>query len=166
MTPEDLMWSLYRESFKEGDLVIVEDDSGDFHWGKLKTTDEGIILKRVGRRQKFLYWDEILFMAHDGFPVREIRDLSDEEATKLARRTPTNAIRHLLDDPFPKSERGLFMGGGCPFWFGPFSVKHFLNRGNVGPEHWGEDTEELVILGSKDGARCHVSDLSHHFLQA
>lgn len=165
MTPTDLMWSLYRESFKERDLVVVEDDWGHFYWGTVTTSDEGITLTRPGKRQKFLFWDEILFMAHDGFPVKAIRGLSDEEASKLAIKTPTEAIRGLLD-PKDDPTRYISMGGGCPFWFGPFSVAHFLNRGNTGSQHWGEDTEELVILSSRDGAKCHVSDLSHHFLQA
>ena len=89
---------LYRSQFKDGELVVVEDDNGDFHWGKLETGDESIKLKRPGRAVE-LFWDEILFIAHDGFPVKRIRGMSEETATILAEQTDTDAIRAVLSLP-------------------------------------------------------------------
>ncbi len=168
---EKLIWHLYRASFKDGDLVVAEDESGNFYWGRLKTAENGISLIRVWGGTINLAWENILFMAHDGFPVKKIRGMSESRAEWLARQTPTDAIRQLLEvDETPGGHggssgfpAGYFLGGGCPFLFGPFAVESFVNRGNVGPEHWGEDSEELVVLRSADGARCHLSDLSHHF---
>ena len=151
---------LYRSAFKEGDLVVLEDDVGNYYWGKLKTDELGIWLIRPGR-SKFFYWDDVLFMAHDGFPVQRIKNMSQVEAERLSKMTPTKAIRDYLEN-IPQTTNRMVMGGGCPFSF-EFDAAILLNRGQVG--NWGEDTEEVGILTAKDGATCHVSYLEHHFLE-
>ncbi len=156
-------WDLYRRFFKDGEEVVVEDEDGDFHWGKLKSTNEGIQLTRPFQRYSVISWEEILFMAHDGFPVQKLLGMTIREAEQRAKDTPTKIIREFLVMAQRANPTYREFGGGCPFWFGPFTVEGIYNLGNNGPEWWGYDGEETTVLLAKDDAVCHAFDLSHYF---
>lgn len=173
--PSDLAWHVFRSEFKDGEHVVLEDYDGNFQYGKLAhATDDGILLVRPNGRSLFVHWEDIVFMAHDGFPVAEIMGMSYHEAVERAGQTPTKVIREKLKSlvsprkpPPPKEPRHpypLSFGGGCPFVFGPCYVEDLLHPGNNGPRFWGEDTEETLVLRAVDGAVCHSYDMSHLFL--
>jgi len=173
-TVSDLAWKVYRSAFKDGDEITIEDDKGDFHWGKLVTSNEIITLTRLGGWSKSFFWHEIVFMCDDGFPFKEIMGMSREEAELRADQTDTRIIRDKLSklvqqvkhvpDKRKSPERQKRIGGGCPFVYGPAEISDLLNPGNNGPNFWGEDDEELLILKASDSAIAHSFDLSHLFL--
>lgn len=72
--------------------MIVLDDDECFHWGRLETCGEhGLRLHRPGRTGHLIPWDDVVFMAQDGFPVRKLTGAEGSEnilkldTTKLAR---------------------------------------------------------------------------------
>jgi len=174
-TPTDIAWKIYREAFTDGDFIVAEDYKGDYLWGKLeKTTNDGILITRPGHKSRFLEWADITFLAQDGFPVRELMEMTYDQACELADQTDHIQIR--LDLLRLAKERrqtpGYIptrtMGGGCPFVFENVEVIDLLFPGNCGPKFWeywdDRDDEETLILQSKDGALCHCFDLNHHYL--
>lgn len=168
-------WRIYCSAFKDGEHVVLEDDDGMFWWGVLTTDKYGIRLTRPDGKDHYTYWEDVTFMAHDGFPVRKIMQMSQEEAEKRAGDLDTDIIRAALNNevfdrdwdrgtrPRPASPRYIF-GGGCPFVFGPCSIEAIHNLGNNGPRFWGEDNEEVLVLRTDDGAICHSYDMSHLFM--
>ncbi len=176
---EALAWETYRRAFKDGDQVVIETDEGKFVWGVLKTKNDGIMLGRPkGRRASEFLWEEIVFMAHDGFPDRGIIGMTKEEAEDRAFMTDTELIRsflvgasspkHKIPPPststYVPSERKRSFGLGCPFAVEGVYIRSVLNIGNNGPQYWGWDNEETLILESRDGAIMHSFDMSHIFL--
>lgn len=151
-------WAVYRSAFKDGEQVIAEDEFGQFHWGKLLTTEDGITLTRPGGISTVLPWDELEFICHDGFPVKRIMGMSQDEAGKRARRTPTSIIREALDRPLTK-----YVGGGCP-WVAECQLVETHNLGNVGPRFYGEDDEEVMVFAGAGGGVMHSYDTEHLFL--
>lgn len=177
--------SIYRSAFKDGETVVVEDDQGEFIWGKLRTNKHGITLTRPDGQSRRMEWHEIVFMAHDGFPVKEIAGMTYEDAVEFCWKLPTEVFRETLDAMAKKHEDDLkkrdkvisalkgeeeeespriTFGGGCPFVFEDVYVKALHNKGNNGPEYWGEDDEETLVLESPSGAIMHSFDMSHLFL--
>ncbi len=179
---------VWRATFSDGQEVVMEDDQGDFHFGRLKNFDWGIQLFRIGGKKMVEFkWKEIVFIAQSGFPVQGIMGMSYDEAVFLCDSTPTEIIREKLIElaatPKPKPEPEvihhhheteviksrpyrsphLIIGGGCPFVFEDVFVKNLINAGNNGPQHWGSWTEEELVLQSRDGAIMHSYDLSHLF---
>jgi len=169
---------VWNATFKNGQEVVLEDDNGYFHWGRLKNYDWGIKLIRIGGHPILkLEWHEIVFIAQDGFPVQEIMGMSYDEAVFLCDCTPTEIIREkLLGLTNQKKEKKSTQsssytiaaeytnfGGGCPFIFEDVQVKNLLYPGNNGPRYWGEDNEETLILQGRNGAIMHSFDMSHLF---
>ena len=166
----EIAWRVYRDSFKDGENVTIEDSKGDYYWGNLRTNDKkGITLTRPCGRSIDVAWKDIVFISHDGFPFEEINKMSREEAEQRANQQSTQLIRDTLDkitklNKKNRKEYSRRIGGGCPFVYGPFAVVDLLNPGNNGPNFWGEDDEEVLILESYDGAKAHSFDLSHLFM--
>jgi len=175
-----LALDIWKSKFSDGAEVVLEDDCGEFHWGRLKNYDWGIRLLRIGGKKALtLEWDEIVFIAQDGFPVREIMGMSYEEAVMLCDSTPTEIIREKLlaltnqkKAPVIKSSRSSSsspvsyrsFGGGCPFVFDDVRVVDVLNPGNNGPKWWGDgEAEETLILQGRNGATMFSYDMSHLF---
>ena len=69
-------WEMYRAAFKEGDEVVIIDVSDNFFWGKLETHEDHCILHRLLDRPQKVLWDDVMVIAHDGFPVRRVRENS------------------------------------------------------------------------------------------
>lgn len=156
-------WAVYRSAFKDGEKVVVEDCHGRFYWGKLSTTNEGVTLASPGGKSKMIFWDELEFICHDGFPVNRIMGMTAKEAAKRAARTPLSIIREALEGPLTKVRRFRFVGGGCP-WIAECRLVETHNRGNIGPKFYYEDDEEVMVFASPDGAIMHSYDTEHLFL--
>jgi len=171
-------WTLFNSHFKEGDDVVAIDGDDQFHWGKLESIIEtGCTLShRPGRVRKELKWDEIRFMAHDGFPVRKVLGASGSASIEKIDTTNTQkAIHQLLKSEFPHKTptHGRF---GDPFDFEAADTKIY-NPGNSGPNYWARfwneltgyfsnqhrelayANEECLVLTSKDGAKAQLWDI-------
>jgi len=175
---------LFWEQFKAGEDVVVEDDIGGLHVGRLERPrdDEGIRI-RLGRKSTVLDWYEITFIAHAGFPVQSIQGMSSEEAANLAEvfdtRVARNVILKLLAEdieeakPLPQEcrrmhvtdrpRRRVRLRGGCPFDFDDVEILALHNPGNDGPRWFGKGEEEELVLRAIDGALCLSYNLGHMF---
>ena len=90
-------WDLYWSMFKDGDEVVVVTEDDEFFWGKAYAEANNLRLKRPGSRDKLLDWDEVRFMAHDGFPAKKLITLSRNPAIEaLDTRDTQAAIRKVL----------------------------------------------------------------------
>jgi hypothetical protein len=160
---EQLAWRVFRSAFQDGEDVIVEDSTGNFHYGKMRATHDGIYLERADTcHSSFTDWDDVEFVAHDGFPVSRLRRMTVAEAEDRAEQSDREIIIAALEQAIPR--RPAWVGGGCPFVAGPFTLKQIHNRGNIGPEYEYQDSEEYFDFVAKDGARMFSYDTEHLFL--
>lgn len=149
-------WQLFNRNFKQGDEVIVINDFDRVSWGRLGAVDNnGLWLmgafymtsRSTERRQgnKWLAWDSVRFMSHDGFPCKELLG-ADAHASLEHEPSAKEAMRNGLAETF-----GLIVFGD-PFLIDSVAgVLH--NPGNDGPEWEMEDGEECLELVAGDGAR-------------
>lgn len=170
-------WTVFRSAFKDGDDVIVEDEKGNFFRGKLTAHNECVVLTRAHGNSIFIDWDQIEFMAHDGFPVKELMKMTPEEAEKRARQSNKKIIRDILDrqklgsivrtvettKPNVHRSRSSF-GGGCPFIVESVRCVAVYNRGNTGRRFWYSNAAEVLTFQSDDGAWMHNYDSDHLFM--
>lgn len=98
-------WELYRACFKEGDEVILMDDDDTFYWGKLETHETFCRLHRSHKRPTDVNWNKVVFMSHDGFPVKRIRESS--AAAKALERVNTANVRAAVRKVLSGEECGL-----------------------------------------------------------
>ncbi len=168
-------WDLYRRCFKEGDEVIVIDDDDRVFWGKLNTEELGITLRHA-KRSHFLYWEDVRFMSHDGFPVRRLVG-ADGDPSILKEKSAKDAIRAALTKEFSgREDKSSYWPTGyrrpIPSFRGrfgdPFDVLvpcevELYNSGNTGWYWYGQDYEECLVLTAPDGARAQLFDLSTVF---
>jgi len=72
-------WDLFLRDFHEGDEVVFICGEDEFYWGRLifpkslVERDNGFILRDVHGRERAFLWDDVAFMAHDGFPVKQLK---------------------------------------------------------------------------------------------
>lgn len=70
-------------------VIITEDER--FDWGILQYTEDTVTLTSGLRPPKTYHWNQIIFMCHDGFPVRKVlgkypgREVSREDIPGLFR---------------------------------------------------------------------------------
>ncbi len=179
MSENKLGWDLFYSCFTEGDEVVAIDVDDQFFWGKMvNPTFEGCELHANGRTRKLL-WDDVRFMAHDGFPVRKILG-ADGSATieKLDTTDTQAAVRSALSTEFPERPRHQVRFGD------PFDVvepvhMELYNPGNSGPSFWRhfwnettrlwhspahviahQQTEEVIVMKANDGARAQLWDMT------
>lgn len=156
--PTQKAWELYRSAFKDGEHVVVGDCWDTFFWGKLTSTNDGIVLTRPDGQTNNLLWGEVSFMAHDGFPVKRVMGMSATEAARISEGTSTEQIRQCMMEWEKLKESSHYVFRGDPFVIGPFSVEAIHNRGNSGSEFWDESDEEVLVLHSRGGAVMHSYD--------
>lgn len=155
-------WRVFRGAFRDGEQVIVEDDTGDFWWGTLLAKEEALVLTRPNGKSVEIEWDDVVLIAHDGFPIKELRGMSAQAAAVLAEKTNAEIIERLCNPP-PK-RRGMWLGGGCPFVAGPMVLSAIHNQGNRGSRYWYSDAAEVLEFVSKEGAILHNYDTDHLFI--
>jgi len=153
------IWKLFRSEFKDGQFVIIIHSNTKMYHGKMKADHDRVV---VGCRE--FSWDDVIFIAHDGFPCRQFHttlnaeqldNLENTEAVLLMRKLLTkkpeeeilskeNTVVRRTSSPF----RSTFAGrGGCPFVWDEVYMQ-IVNPGNG----YTEDYEESVIMKSKDNA--------------
>jgi len=157
-------WEVFRSVFKDGEDVVVEDSDGKFYWGKLFCNNDGIILTRPRGKSVELFWEDIEFMSHDGFPVSRIMKMSKVEAYLRAKQTPNKIIRSAFDKKIKVVKKSVYYGGCCPFMMGPIFPSRIFNHGNSGRRFWHSDANEVLEFKSQDGAILHSYDTDHLFV--
>lgn len=65
-------WKLFINDFKKGQEVVIVTEDGRYDWGTLQYTKETVTLTSPLRPAHPYHWNQIVFMAHAGFPVRKI----------------------------------------------------------------------------------------------
>ncbi len=153
------VWKLFNEEFKNGDYVMaIHDDttteSGSLISGKLTIERERCL---IGGKE--IDWDDVIFIAHDGFPCRtfkinmtdeQLGDIENQDLIILMRKLLTKKPEEIIITKRPRStpQTHYGCGGGCPFVFeevqmqiiNPFVPMNFF------------DYEETLLMQSKDGA--------------
>ena len=90
-------WELFRSCFNDDDDVVIVTDNDTFDLGTLCIGKGGLWLDHGSQFERFFKWEAVLFMAHDGFPVKRLMGPGEGEVVK--RIHPTNsrlAIRDAL----------------------------------------------------------------------
>lgn len=186
-------WSLYHTMFKNGDEVVLVLEDDEFTWGKIvRAEKEKIVLKSLTDKEEKIHWDDVRFMAHDGFPVKQlfgadgshlIEQLDTTNTQKAIRQAFSAKTCPRCDKPAvsldawnncPKCvERGYsspaFRGVSTRTVLGhPYEITAksglLMNPGKI----WTPNNykyEEVLLLQSRDGARGMLWDLStcYHF---
>lgn len=94
-------WDLFFECFKEGEEVVVVDDDERLWFGKLQLhpgpmLDNSFSLINFRGKEKRFEWEEISFMAHDGFPIKKLTGADGSRAIEAMDTTDiTKAVRAL-----------------------------------------------------------------------
>jgi len=125
-------WSLYHAMFKDGDEVIVVSEYDELSWGKiLRVTDEHLVLVRPGRHEQKINWDDIRFMAHDGFPAHR---LFGADGSQLIEQLDTADVQKAIRESL-KAERCNHCGLVLPTkQMGEVVYKGYSRRGRRKPE--------------------------------
>lgn len=140
---------LFNRNFKPGDDVIFIDGDDTIGWGKLvRASQVGFVIQRNARRQRFVDWDNIRFMSHDGFPVRQLFSADGSQTIQQAS-SVAQALRKSLEDEFHGFSQLVFAD---PFMIENVSAE-LHHAGNDGPEYYCEDGEECLEMIAVDGAR-------------
>lgn len=150
-------WEVYRSVFTDGEDVVVEDSEGKFYYGILRSFNEYITVTRSSGCWT-IHWDDIEFMAHDGFPVNRLMKMSQGEAHRRAEQDSQQIIRAAFEDGLKPTYS--FCGGGCPFVAGPMMPGRIFNVGSLDLY----DGCEVLEFVAADGAVMHSYDTSHLFL--
>ena len=161
-------WDLYRAMFKDGDEVIVIDDFDDITWGRIYAHEDCAELKNPNKKNEKICWDDIRFIAHDGFPAKI---LSGADGSKTIENIDTKniqkAIRELYVDAIKiekiEESRSSFRVGD------PFDIENvratLMNPGNTYNEdlnNW--QYEEVLLFSHPNGSSGMLWDLSTIFM--
>ncbi len=184
--PDPTGKDLFDACFEEGDEVVVIDIDDNLWWGRLKNiTTRGLEVRKGGWVRSFigdkkkLEWDDIRFMAHDGFPVRKLMGADGSRTIeKLDTRETRTAVRAALKQEFPSQPERRTVRFGDPFDAECVSTRLY-HPGNSGPEYWDQfynrtlqqyyspehrqeafDKEEVIVMEAVDGAKAELWDLT------
>lgn len=75
-------WDVFHRLFKQGDEVFVVNDEDRVHWGRLGKLDEPAcrLTYFYGCKTKFVSWNSIVWMSHQGYPVRMLTGAAGSSA--------------------------------------------------------------------------------------
>ena len=152
-------WELWWSTFKDGEEVVVIDEDDKIHWGRLKTTDEGVTLRRPYQADDVIPFERIRLAAHDGFPVRRLMG-ADGDPSIESWRSAEGQIRHELSEEIKPLTAARI---GDPYDIEGVQAR-LLNPGNAGDYYWDNDAEEVLQMWAGDGAKGLLWDLSTVFM--
>lgn len=151
--PTPNAWTLYRTMFGHGDEVFIVTEDDCFDWGRIGCSDDhGVTLTRAGMRSRFYSWDAVGFMAHDGFPIKQIMGSNPLPLTEGC------SVLETVRDSFDRGSWSTHVVWGDPWLIGPVQTR-LLNRGRTHPNDWM--FEEVVICEAADGLRGLLYDVAN-----
>lgn len=156
-------WKLYKECFKDGDIVVIVTEDDSIYYGKLKTEEYGCYIRRKNyhnrlQNGRLFRWEEIRFMAHDGFPCKQLLGADGNKSIEKER-SKDSKIRKAFQCEFGIESTIVY---GDPFLIENVATILY-NSGNTGNYHWDELDEEVLKMIAKDGAKGCLWDLSTIF---
>jgi len=68
------LWTTFHKNFKIDDELIIVNEDDEVFVGKLKQIEEDfcIIKQPHKKRSDMIWWDDIRFIAHEGFPIKKL----------------------------------------------------------------------------------------------
>lgn len=148
-------WELFDRTFKEGDAVIVVTDQDEWAWGTLSDVSEDGALLKQRTKHHHIYWADMRFMCHDGFPVQKLKG-ADGSASIIALPNQRIQIRNLLTRRLGLTELVF----SDPFYIEGIAQATLYNEGNEAPNFFYTDNEEVLELVAPDGATAHLWSLN------
>lgn len=144
-------WELFDRTFSEGDAVIVITEDDEWGWGTLAEIGEhGAQLYR-GSKHCHIYWSDMRFMCHDGFPIKKLKG-ADGSASIEKMPSQRSLVKMVLEKKFGLTELVF----SDPFYIEGIVRSILYNEGNDGPEYFPTDYEEVLELVAPDGATAHL----------
>jgi len=167
---------LLKKEFKPRDhVIVIHDDTssgaGELIFGKLTIKNDTCL---IGNRE--LDWNNVLFMAHDGFPCRTLKlNLSNEQLYDIDNTELILLMRKLLvkdEETAPEPVKKEIIppsrefvesipyrsyggcAGGCPFVFEDIYMEIINPFQPV-----GSHCEETLIMQASDGAKGFMWDI-------
>ena len=165
------IFELLKKEFKIGESVVIIHNDTTSGEGKLKYGKLGRMERNycsVGGKD--YYWEDVIFMSHDGFPCRTLKlNMTTEELDNIENEEIILLMRKLLIQPKPKVKtvtktiykrilpptRRYSCSGGCPFTFEDVGMKI------INPFNKRDDFEETLVMTSRDGARGFMWDIKN-----
>ena len=148
-------WQLFDRTFKEGDDVIVVMENEWWAWGKLEyVTHIGADL-RQGIHVRSVYWSEIRFICHDGFPLKKLKGADGSASIEK-----TMHQRGLVKKIMEKKRGFKELVFDDPFYIEGIFRATLYNEGNEDPAYFFTDNEEVLELVAPDGATAHLWTLN------
>tara|TARA_Y100000310_G_scaffold215932_1_gene216880 strand:+ start:517 stop:1056 length:540 start_codon:yes stop_codon:yes gene_type:complete len=99
-------WELYYSIFNIGDFIVAITDDDSMVCGTITSQEpeEDLVLS-LGKTEEEVPWETIVFMAHDGFPVKKV--ISDQGLRSVRELKAINEIREELTKKRKKSNAPL-----------------------------------------------------------
>ena len=91
MTTHPTAWELWQAQFTDGDEIIVLDEDERIWRGPHKATHDHLIVNPGKIREVRLDWEDVAFVAHDGFPARKLMGADGSHTAELIDTTETTA---------------------------------------------------------------------------
>ena len=155
-TIEASAWELFDRTFSEGDAVIVVTEDDEWGWGTLHDIGESGAQLYRGSKHCHIYWADMRFMCHDGFPIRKLRG-ADGSASIEKMPSQRSLIKTVLESKKYGLTELVFSD---PFYIEGIVRSILYNEGNDGPEYFPTDYEEVLELVAPDGATAHLWSLN------
>lgn len=146
------MWQHYRRQFPDGTDVVIVTEDDEFDWGELRThtQTEEIELRKAGRRTIFYPFGEVVFIANDGFPLRQMQS-GISEAEILERGSEIASYLRWWQKGRPGLPHRYRYSIGDPFEV--LDVEgQLVNARNVTPDCIDGRYDEALVMRADDGA--------------
>lgn len=144
-------WTTLFDLFKSGEEVFVIDEDDEFYYGKFKQDTDCC---KVGSKE--LDWEKIVFISHDGFPVRWLKtgvpsDFFLRQNTikiqKRIRQLKSDWVKSTKVEKAPVATRRIFS------WGDPYEIeKVIVTPFNIGGPMSDAPNAEFLRLDAIDGA--------------
>jgi len=157
---------LFEDTFKDGEEVVIYLANDKFDYGILIIKENGILLKKSLKKFTEYKWHEIVFMAHDGFPVKKIMTYGRFDIFEYDNGPTVNKVRAFLSDETKELEKKKdrpYVTFGDPIEIHNVTTR-LINPG-IGWDRYGylynnTKYEEMMAMESVDGAKGVLFDVS------
>ena len=143
--------AIFRFAFPNGCKVVVVDSEDRLFWGKLTWDEWSVTVERRGKSDR-ITWERVEFICQDQVEFHKVKGPmpgEDEIREQVAYDIRTSldwTAKEFLKRTRPRPAR---LRRGDPWEIeGDMSIH---NVGNDGPQHWGEETAETIVVRQPSG---------------